>query len=112
LAGSPSLTIQFQRCVDSQVCDSAYFEITGEEQIVVEVRTTEAIESILARELGKSQLTARDREAVLSVAGVELIHECLVSHGHVDSPLLLTSDFVFRRPGMERHLLHEAGLLA
>ncbi|MEX2238360.1 MAG: hypothetical protein WEB00_12605 [Dehalococcoidia bacterium] len=109
---SPSLEIHFSGCVDMDVCNAALFDLTGAAPDKVEVRTTDEIESILARELGKHELSARDREAILTIAGEGLIRECLDQHGHIDSPLLLTSDYVFRRPGMERGLLKHAGLLA
>jgi hypothetical protein len=106
----PKLEIRFDRCVDQDICDSALFNVAGREA-PVEIRTTDQIESILARELGKTELSARDREAILSQAGEGLILECLRLHGHIDSPLLLTSDYQFRRPGMERQVLRRAGLL-
>ncbi|HEX5939681.1 MAG TPA: hypothetical protein VFZ12_04930 [Dehalococcoidia bacterium] len=104
------IEIRFERCVDKDICDSALFAVAGR-PAPVEVWTTDAIESILARQLGKSELTARDREAILTYAGEGLILECLREHGHIDSPLYLTSDYLFRRPGMDRRLLRRAGLL-
>lgn len=103
--------IRFKGCIDSDVCDAALFEMSDPAQ-TVEVRITVESESILARELGKEELTARDREAILSLAGMSLIEECQEQHGHIDPELLLGSDYLFRRPGMERGLLREAGLLA
>ena len=47
----------------------------------VEVRITAQIESILAREMGKRELTEQEREAILSVAGRRLIDECLAGAG-------------------------------
>jgi hypothetical protein len=108
---SITLEVQFAGCGDVDTCDHAFFEVHGGHDQRVEVRTTEEIERILARELDKTQLEASDREAILSLAGEELIRECFDQHGHIDSPLLLTSDFIFRRPGVERGLLKQAGLL-
>ena len=110
MADQPKIQISFERCVDQDICDSALFAIAGR-TTPVEVWTTDAIESILARELGKTELSAREREAILSYAGEGLILECLDDHGHIDSPLYLTSDYLFRRPGMERRILRRAGLL-
>jgi hypothetical protein len=110
MAENPQIEIRFDRCIDQDICDAALFNVAGLDA-PVEIRTTDAIESILARELGKQELSARDREAILSQAGEGLILECLQQHGHIDSPLLLTSDYIFRRPGMERRLLQRAGLL-
>lgn len=108
--GDQKIEIRFDRCVDQDICDSALFAVAGR-PTPVEVWTTDAIESILARELGKTELSAREREAILSYAGEGLILECLAEHGHVDSPLYLTSDYLFRRHGMERRILRRAGLL-
>ncbi|MPZ24294.1 MAG: hypothetical protein GEU28_12320 [Dehalococcoidia bacterium] len=103
--------VSLDRCVDDGVCDRAFLKVSEPYETEVEVRTTDEIESVLARELGKSELAASDRKAILAIGGDYLIRECLEVHGHIDSPLLMTSDFLFRRPGMERQLLHGAGLL-
>jgi hypothetical protein len=76
----------------------------------VEVRITAQIESILAREMGKKELTEHEREAILTLAGRRIIEECLRERGRVDPLLLLTSQ-IFREPGAERRLLRECGLL-
>ncbi|HET9199701.1 MAG TPA: hypothetical protein VFO84_01835 [Dehalococcoidia bacterium] len=110
MADLPKIEIRFDQCVDQDICDSALFTVSGR-PMPVEVWTTDAIESILARVLGKTELGAPEREAILRYAGEGLILECLKEHGHIDSPLYLTSDYLFRRPGMERQVLRRAGLL-
>ena len=46
----------------------------------------------------------------MSVAGRQLIEECIAERGHADPVLLLTSQ-IFRLPGAEKRLLQECGLL-
>jgi hypothetical protein len=106
-------SIRFEGCArESAECDAARFAVVekGRPSLRVEVRITAQIESILAREMGKRELTQREREAILSVAGRWLIEECLRERGRVDPLLFLTSQ-LFREPGAERRLLRECGLL-
>ena len=93
-------------------CAAARFDVTSPQGAVtsVEVRTTAQIEHILARELGKSALDAREREAILSVAGRQLIEACLADEGAAE-PLLFLDSRLLRAPGAERRLLQECGLL-
>lgn len=93
-------------------CSAGRFEATSPEGHVVhvEVRTTAQVERILARELGSPSLDARQREAVFSVAGRQLIEACLAEGGAV-RPLLFLDSRLFRVPGAERRLLRESGLL-
>lgn len=93
-------------------CTAARFEVTspqGDRSEVV-VRTTAQIEEILARELGKPALEPREREAILSIAGRQLIEACLAKGGAVDAELCLDSRLL-RAPGAERALLQASGLL-
>jgi len=106
-------SIRFEGCArQSAECDGAQFNVAqkGRSPLRVEVRTTAHIESILAREMGKREVTAQDREAILSAAGRRLIEECLRERGRVDPVLLFTSQ-IFREPGAERRLLRECGLI-
>ena len=73
------------------------------------MRTTAQIEHILAGEVGKEALAGRDREAILSVAGRQLIEECLADEGAVE-PLLFLDSRLFRVPGAERGLLEKCRL--
>ena len=107
------LSIRFEGCSRHDAeCDTARFSIAeqGKPPLQVEVRITAQIEGILAREMGKRELTQPEREAVLSVAGRRLIEECLRERGGVDPVLLLTSQ-VFREPGAGKRLLRECGLI-
>lgn len=114
MAAAPTgWTIVFLGCGRAQQdCDSAKFEVQRADGIpfTVEVRTTAQIEHILAREVGKEALAGRDREAILSVAGRQLIEECLADEGAVE-PLLFLDSRLFRLPGAERRLLQECGLV-
>ncbi|MDZ4279058.1 MAG: hypothetical protein U1B78_07955, partial [Dehalococcoidia bacterium] len=65
----------------------------------------------LARELGKAALAASDREAILSVAGRQLIEEALAATGAVQ-PVVFLDSRIFRIAGAERQLLRMCGLLA
>ena len=106
-------SIQFEGCTrESAECDTALFDVVeeGESPLRVEVRITAQIESILAREMGRRELTQQERETILSTAGRRLIEECLRERGHVDPVLLLTSQ-IFREHGAERRLLRECGLI-
>lgn len=106
-------TIHFEGCARESVeCDTARFAVVeaGSPALRVEVRITDQIESILAREMGKRELTEEEREAILSVAGRRLIEESLRNRGRVDPVLFLTSQ-IFREPGAERRLLRDCGLL-
>ncbi len=106
-------SIRFEGCGrESAECDTARFDVVeqGTAPLRVEVRITAQIESILAREMGKQELTEQEREAILTVAGRRLIEECLQERGRVDPLLLLTSQ-IFREPGAERRLLRECGLV-
>ena len=106
-------SIRFEGCArESAECDAARFAVVeeGRPPLQVEVRITAQIESILAREMGKRELTQREREAILSVAGRWLIEECLRERSRVD-PLLFLSSQLFREPGAERRLLRECGLI-
>lgn len=106
-------SIRFEGCArESAECDTALFDVVEEAKspLRVEVRITAQIESILAREMGRRELTEQDREAILSTAGRRLIEECLRERGHVDPVLLLTSE-IFRQHGAERRLLRECGLI-
>ena len=106
-------TVTFCGCEQTEEdCDAAQFEVAfphGAAQ-TVEVRTTAQIEHILARELGTEALGAPEREAVLSVAGRQLIEESLAEQGAV-GPLLFLDSRLFRVPGAERRLLEKCGLL-
>ena len=105
-------SIRFEGCTrESAECDTALFDVVEEAKppLRVEVRITAQIESILAREMGRRELTEQEREAILSTAGRRLIEECLRERGHVDPVLLLTSE-IFRQHGAERRLLRECGL--
>ena len=108
MAAAPTgWTIVFLGCGRAQQdCDSAKFEVQRADGIPfkVEVRTTAQIEHILAREVGKEALAGRDREAILSVAGRQLMEECLAEEGAVE-PLLFLDSRLFRVPGAERRLL-------
>ena len=77
-------TVTFRGCraVEND-CHGAEFEVTPLDgaPIGVEVRTTAQIEHILARELGKRELEPRDREALLSVGGRQLVEESLAEAG-------------------------------
>jgi hypothetical protein len=106
-------SIRFEGCArESAECDAARFAVAeeGRPPLRVEVRITAQTESILAREMGKRELTEQEREAILSVAGRRLIEECLRERGRVDPLLLLTSQ-IFREHGAERRLLRECGLI-
>jgi hypothetical protein len=106
-------SIRFAGCArESAECDAARFTVIeeGKPPLRIEVRITAQIESILAREMGKRELTEQEREAILSVAGRRLIEECLRERGRVDPVLFLTSQ-LFREPGAERRLLRECGLI-
>ena len=105
--------IEFEGCAEeSPECHAGFFGVARESEpgLSVEVRVTAQIEGLLARLLGKESLTAKDREAILSVAGRHLIEDCLSRAGKVDTVLLLTSE-IFRSHGAERRLLRECGLL-
>ena len=106
-------SIRFDGCSRESVeCDAARFALLeeGRPPFQVEVRITGQIESILAREMGRQELTEHEREAILSLAGRRLIEECLRERGRVEPVLLLTSQ-IFREPGAERRLLRECGLI-
>jgi hypothetical protein len=106
-------TIRFEGCAqESAECSAARFAVVqeGNPPLRVEVRITALIESILAREMGKQELTQQEREAILSLAGHRLIEDCLRERGHVEPVLLLTSQ-VFREPGAEKRLLRECGFI-
>jgi len=108
-----SWSIRFEGCArETAECDTARFAVVEERSppLRVEVRITAQIESILAREMGKRELTEQEREAILSLAGRRLIDECLRERGRVDPVLFLTSQ-IFREPGAERRLLRECGLI-
>lgn len=94
-------------------CSAARFDVTppGGVLTTVEVRTTVQIEHILALELGKEQIDAPAREAILSVAGRQLI-EAQLADGKAIEPLICLDSRLFRLPGAERRLLQECGLLA
>lgn len=113
MAGAPvGWTITFLECKRAQQdCDSARFEVRPPEgtPATVEVRTTAQIEHILAGEVGKEALAGRDREAILSVAGRQLMEECLAEEGAAE-PLFFLDSRLFRLPGAERRLLMECGL--
>jgi hypothetical protein len=106
-------SIRFEGCArESAECDAARFAVIeeGRPPLPVEVRITAQIESILAREMGKRELTEQEREAILAVAGRRLIDGCLRERGHVDPVLFLTSQ-IFREHGAERRLLRDCGLI-
>jgi hypothetical protein len=106
-------SIRFEGCApESAECDAARFAVAeeGRPPQQVEVRITAQIESILARETSKRELTQQEREAILSTAGRRLIEECLRERGRLEPVLLLTSQ-IFRQPGAERRLLRDCGLL-
>jgi hypothetical protein len=106
-------SIRYEGCTqECAECDTARFAVVeeGRPPLPVEVRITGQIESILAREMGKRELAQQEREAILAVAGRQLIEECLREHGHVDRVVLLTSQ-IFREAGAERRLLRECGLI-
>lgn len=106
-------SIRFEGCARKGTkCDAALFAVVEEGRLPlrVEVRITAQIESILARETGKRELTQQEREAILSLAGRRLIDECLRERGRVDPVLFLTSQ-IFREPGAERRLLRDCRLI-
>jgi len=106
-------TIRFEGCSRQDAeCDTASFVVAeeGRQPLQVEVRVTAQIESILAREMGKRELTDQQREAILSVAGRRLIEECLRERGRIEPMLFLTSQ-LFREPGAGKRLLRECGLV-
>ncbi len=106
-------SIRFEGCDQgSAECNAARFVVAeeGKPSAQVEVRITDQIESILAREMGRRELTHQERDAFLSTAGRQLIEECLRERGRVDPVLLLTSQ-IFRGHGAERRLLRESGLV-
>jgi hypothetical protein len=106
-------SIRFEGCArETAECDTARFAVVeqGREPLRVQVRITAQIESILAREMGKRELTEQEREAILSLAGRRLIDECLRERGRVDPVLFLTSQ-IFREHGAERRLLRDCGLV-
>lgn len=106
-------SIRFDGCSEeSAECAAAHFDVVeeGRTPLRVEVRVTAEIESILAREMGKRELTHQERESILSTAGRRLIEECLHERGRVDAVLLLTSQ-IFREPGAGKRLLRECGLI-
>jgi hypothetical protein len=106
-------SISFEGCTqECAECDTARFAVVeeGKPALRVEVRITAQIEGILAREMGKRELTQQEREAIVSVAGRRLIEECLRERGRVDPVLLLTSQ-LFREPGAEHRLLRDCGLI-
>ncbi len=112
-AAAAGWTVTFRGCERAQEdCDAARFEVASPAGAAstVEVRTTAQIEQILARELGKERLEGRDREAILSVAGRQLVEESLAREGAVE-PLLFLDSRLFRVPNAERRLLRECGLL-
>ena len=107
------LSIRFEGCSRQDAeCDAARFAVVeaGQPPLQVEVRITAEIEGILAREMGKRELTEQQREAILSVAGRRLIEECLQQRGRLEPVLLLTSQ-LFREPGAGKRLLRECGLV-
>jgi hypothetical protein len=114
VAGNASeVSIRFEGCSEeSAECHTARFALieAGKPQVQVEVRITVQIEGILAREMGKQDLTQQEREAILSLAGRRLIEDCLRERGRVDPVLLLTSQ-VFHEHGAEKRLLRECGLI-
>jgi hypothetical protein len=106
-------SIRFEGCArESAECDTARFAVVeeGRPPLRVEVRITAQIESILAREMGRREMTKQEREAVLSVAGRRLIEDSLRERGQVE-PLLLLTSHIFREPGAGRRLLRECGLI-
>lgn len=106
-------SIRFDGCARASAeCDTGRFALLegGKPPVQVEVRITDQIESILAREMGRGELTEHERAVILSLAGRRLIEECLRERGRVEPVLLLTSQ-IFREPGAERRLLRECGLV-
>lgn len=109
-----SWSIEFRGCTGPRdECQAARFQVAspGGSPSSVEVRVTVQIESILARHLGKHELSPTEREKILSVAGRQLIEESLARRGRVDAVLLLDSR-LFLSHGAQRRLLRECGLLA
>jgi len=108
MAGAPAgWTITFLECKRAQHglrLRSLRSPVAGRPPARVEVHTTAQIEHILAGEVGNEALAGRDREAILSVAGRQLIEECLAEEGAVE-PLLFLDSRLFRVPGAERRLL-------
>ena len=105
--------IEFLGCAEPvEECRSGLFRITmpGMEAQQVEVRTTAQLESILARALGKEVLSQQDQKALFTTVGLPLIEGHLSERGSVE-PLLLLSSELLRRPGGERRLLQQCGLL-
>jgi hypothetical protein len=73
-------TIRFEGCArESDECGTARFSVVeaARPPRQVEVRITAQIEGILAREMGRRELTQQEREAGLSVGGRRLIEACL-----------------------------------
>lgn len=84
---SAGWTVRFRGCKHARDgCTAARFDVAPSQgaAVAVEVRTTAQIERIPSRELGNEALDARDREAILSVAGRQLIEERLAEEGAVE----------------------------
>lgn len=106
--------IDFLGCAPHDLsCDAAWFRLRGPGAEVrrVEVRVTAQSERLLARQLGRDELSPGEREAILAIAGRRLIQGCL-ERGEAPGPVvLLDSQALFRQPGGGRALLRECGLL-
>lgn len=108
-----SWSVEFCGCTGPRdECQAARFQVAppAGSPSSVEVRVTAQIESILARHLGKRELSPSDRQKILSPAGRRLIEESLARRGRVDAVLLLDSRLFFSH-GAQRRLLRECGLL-
>lgn len=99
-------------CEDAQDCDAGRFECRQDGRaVIIKVRVTAQIERILARELGREDLTKEERASILEVGGRHMLEERLRHRQPLEHVLYLDSR-IFLTPGAEKALLHESGLLA
>ena len=106
-------TVSFYGCTEKDAdCHAGKFEVVrpGEPARQVEVLTTSQIERILAGEMGRKELSDDEREIILSVAGKQLIEQCIEREGRVPSVLYLTGQILLSE-GAGRRLLQECGLI-
>lgn len=108
----PSWQITFVGCThEANDCDAGHFECRefGRSHHVV-VRVTAQIERILARELGRPELTRTERERILETGGRRLL-EGRLRAGQPLEPVMYLDSRIFLSPGAEKALLRESGLL-
>ncbi len=105
--------VRFLGCAeDAQDCDAGRFECwEGGRAVSIKVRVTAQIERILARELGREDLTREERASILEVGGRHMLEERLRSRRPLEHVMYLDSR-IFLTAGAEKALLHESGLLA